>query len=79
MMKKRKTRDMSEGQFRRALQKYGFDVPGFGPFDVLRLPIPGAKIEVSRYRGGPTFRGQLAYLLRELAAHTTPHNTTETP
>lgn len=62
---KRKIRDISEFQFKRALRRHGFDVPGFGMFGYMRLPIPGRHIEVSRHNGGPTFRGQLAYLIRE--------------
>ncbi len=58
-------RDMSESEFKRALRRNGFDPPGFGPFGYIRLPVEGCHISVSRHNGGPTFRGQLAYLLRE--------------
>lgn len=58
-------RDMSENEFKRALRRNGFDPPGFGPFGYIKLPVPGCHISVSRYNGGPTFRGQLAYLIRE--------------
>lgn len=62
-----KRRDMSESQFKIALRKHGFEVPGFGPFGYINLPAPCNNIRVSQFNGGPTFRGQLAYLLREKA------------
>lgn len=65
---------MSESQFRRALRKHGFDVPGFGPFfgpmGYVRLPIEGCHVSVSvRNARSTKLRDVLAYLLQEKSKH----------
>jgi hypothetical protein len=59
-----KTRDMSDKQFREALQRHGFELQGFMGY--VRMPIPGHHYSVSFHNAGKNHRSQLAYLLRKL-------------
>jgi hypothetical protein len=60
-------RDMSEIQYRAALERNGFTSQGFmGYYD---LGIPGHKIATSVYNAGATRRAKLAYLLRQRDMH----------
>lgn len=60
------SRDMSEREFRKALEKHGFDVDGFciGPLGYVQLPGTTTSVSIRNARSR-RLRDILAYLIQQ--------------